>query len=68
MLTKNADPDKYGYRGYGIGLDVRSQLPLPDISWGKNVIIFGIDNNSSIYVYNKKGYLSSWLISDTTIR
>ena len=27
-LTENADPDKYGYSGYRILLDVRSQLSL----------------------------------------
>ena len=26
-LTKNADLDKYGYSGYGIGFDARSQFP-----------------------------------------
>ena len=35
-LTKNADPDKYGYTGYGIGFDPRSQFSLPDGNWGKN--------------------------------
>ena len=39
-LTKNATPDKYGYSGYDIGFDARSQFPLPDDSWGKNVISF----------------------------
>ena len=28
-LTKNADLDKYGYSGCGIGFDVRSQISLP---------------------------------------
>ena len=28
-LTKTADPDKYGFIGYGIGIDARSQFPLP---------------------------------------
>ena len=27
-LTKNADPDKYSYSGYGIGLDFRSRFSL----------------------------------------
>ena len=53
-LTKNADPDKYGYSGYGIGFDVRLQFSLRDRSWGKNVIIFGDDNSSSVHVRNKK--------------
>ena len=29
-LTKNADPDKYKYSGYGIGFDSRSDFSLPD--------------------------------------
>ena len=28
-LTWNADPDKYGYSGYGIGFDARSQFSWP---------------------------------------
>ena len=39
-LTKNADPDKYKYSGYGIGFDSRSKFSLLDGSMGKNVIIF----------------------------
>ena len=49
-LTKSADPDKYGYSGYGIGFDARSQFSLPDGSWGKNVIIFGVNNSSSVVI------------------
>ena len=53
-LTKNADPDKYRYSDYGIGFHVRSQFSLSGSSWGKNVIIFGVDNSSSVHVDNKK--------------
>ena len=53
-LTKNADPDKYGDSGYGIGFDACSQFSLLDCSWGKNVIIFGVDNSFFVYVHNKK--------------
>ena len=56
-LTKNYDPDKFGYRGYGIGLNARSQFSLPDGSWGKNVIIFRVDNSSSVHVDNKKNHI-----------
>ena len=42
-LAKNADPDKYLYSGYGIGLDLRSEFSLPDGSLG-----------SSVYTNNKK--------------
>ena len=53
-LTKNADPDKYVYTGYGIGFDARSEFSLPDGSSGKNVIIFGVDIISSLHINNKK--------------
>ena len=53
-LTKIADPDKYGYSGYGIGFNARSQFLLLDGSCGKNVIVFRYDNSSSAHVDNKK--------------
>ena len=40
-LTKNADIDKHGYSGYGIGFDRRSSLFFPGGEFGQNVIIFG---------------------------
>ena len=52
-LTKNADLDKYKYTGYGIGFDSRSEFPLPDGSYGKNVIIFGALMSTSVH-FNKK--------------
>ena len=53
-LTKNADPDKYKYSGYGIGFDSRSFSSLPDNTIGKNVIIVGADMSSSVHI-NTKG-------------
>ena len=53
-LTKNADPDKYKYTGYGIGFDSRSKFSLPDGSTGKNDIIFRGDMSSSVHIDNKK--------------
>ena len=44
---KNANPDKYIYSGYGIGLDSLSEFQLPYGSVGENVISFGIDLSSS---------------------
>ena len=38
-LTKNADIDKYGYPGYGIGLDRRSSYSFPGRGFGQNIII-----------------------------
>ena len=42
-LTKNADLDKYKYRGNSVGFDSRSEFLFADGSYGKNVIIFGAD-------------------------
>ena len=52
-LTKNADPDKYSHSGYGTAFDTRGYHSLPDGSVGKNVIIFGVDMSSLVYIYNK---------------
>ena len=53
-LTMNDDPDKYGFSSYSIGFDARSQYSLSDGSWGQNVVIFGVDNRSSVYFDYKK--------------
>ena len=39
-LTKNADPDKYNYSGYGIGFDLRLEFSLSDGSNGVKVSLF----------------------------
>ena len=39
-ITKNADPDKYSYSGYGLDLI-------------KNAIMFGVDMSSSEHIDNK---------------
>ena len=52
-LTKNTDPDKYKYNGYGIGLDSRSESSFTDESMGKNAIVFGADMSSSVDIDNK---------------
>ena len=52
-LTKNADIDKYGYSGYGIGFDRRS-FSFPGGGYGQNVVIFGADMNSSPHIDNKR--------------
>ena len=53
-LTKNAGIDKYRYSGHGIGFDGRSSFSFPGGGYGQNVIIFGVDMNSSIHVDNKR--------------
>ena len=53
-MTKNADIDKYGYPGYGIGFDRKSSFSFPSSGFGQNVIIFGVDMSSFAHVDNKK--------------
>ena len=53
-LTKNADIDKYGYSGYGIGFDRRSSFSFPGGGFGQNILIFGVDMSSSAHIDNKK--------------
>ena len=53
-LTKNADIDKYGYSGYGIGFDRKSSFSFPGGGFGQNVLIFREDMSSSAHIDNKK--------------
>ena len=53
-VTKNADPDKYKYTGYGIGFDSRSEFLIIDWSYRKTAIGFGADMSSSMHVDNKR--------------
>ena len=53
-LTKNADIDKYGYSGYGIGYDRKSTFSYPGGGFGQNAIIFGVNMSSSAHIDNKK--------------
>ena len=51
-LTKNADINKYGYSGYGIGFDRNTSFSV-DNEIGKNVI-FGVDMSSSTKIDNSE--------------
>ena len=53
-LTKNADIDKYGYFGYGIGFDRRSSFLFPAGGFGQNVWIFGGGMSSSAHIGKRK--------------
>ena len=52
-LNKNADLDKYKFRGYGIGFDSRSEISFTDWSVEKDVIILGADMSLSVHIDNK---------------
>ena len=56
-LTKNADIDKYGDSGYGIGFDRETSFLIGN-EIGKNVIIFGVDMSSSRKIDNRKKDIS----------
>ena len=38
-ITKNADPDKYFYSGYGTGFDSQSLFSISNFDWAKSAII-----------------------------
>ena len=52
-VTNNGNLAKYKYSSYGIGFDSRSQFSFTDGRVGKNVIIFGADMSSSVYIDKK---------------
>ena len=52
-LIKNDNPDKYSNSGYGIRFDSRWIFSILNFS-DKNVIIFGVENSSSVHNDNKK--------------
>ena len=56
-MTKNADIDKYGYSGYGIGFDRRSSFSFPGREVGQNVLFYGTDMSSYAHIDNKKDIL-----------
>ena len=53
-MTKNADIDKYGYSGYGIGFERRSSFWFSGGGFGQNLLIFGAVMSSSAHIDNKK--------------
>ena len=53
-LTENADIDKYGYSGYGIGFYRKGSFSFPGGGYGQNVLIFGVDMSFYAYLIMKK--------------
>ena len=56
-LAKNADMEKYGYSGFGIGFDRRSRVSFPGGGFGQNVLIFGVEMSASAHIDNKKKHI-----------
>ena len=67
-LTKNADIDRYGYYGYGIGFDRRGRFSFPGGGFGQNIVIFEVDTSFSTHIDNKKRHVSLRNRSNTRIR
>ena len=53
QITKNIDTSKYKYKGYGICFDEGGMFSIGNINNGRNVIIFGIHEDSVIHANNK---------------
>ena len=68
VTLKNADIDKNGYSGYGIGFDRKSSFSFPGGGFGQNVLIFGADMSSSAHIDNKKKDNSSWKRTNTRFK
>ena len=66
----NADTSKYKYKGYGICFDEGGSFSKGNISNGKNVLIFGVDESSLVHQNNNiyvMGDLFVQGINDTTL-
>ena len=60
-LTKNPDPDKYSYPGYGILCDATGPFSLSSGGFIKNAVIIGADMRSYVHVDDNKK-ISSFLL------
>ena len=52
-ITKNSDTSKYAYKGYGVCFEEGGIFSEGSINNGKNVLIFGVHENSVIRSNNK---------------
>ena len=73
QVIKNTDTSKYKYTGYGICFDEGGSFSKGNISNGKNVLTFGVDESSLVHQNNKANniYVMGGLfvqgINDTTL-
>ena len=52
-ITKNADTNKYKYKGYGICFDGDGLFSIGNINNRRNAVIFGVHEDSVIHSNNK---------------
>ena len=72
QITKTADTSKYQYKRYGICFDGGGTFSKGNINNGRNVLIFGVHENSLVHANNKAnniygGDLFVQGINDTTL-
>ena len=73
QITKNVDTLKYDYKGYGICFDEGGLFSIGNINNGKNVLTFGVHEDSVIHANNKAnnifamGHAFVQGINDTTL-
>ena len=53
QITKNIDTSKYKYKGYGICFDESGLFSIGNVNNGRNVLIFGVHEDSVIHANNK---------------
>ena len=53
QVTKNADTSKYKYKGYSICFDEGGLFSIGNINNARNVLIFGVHEDSVIHANNK---------------
>ena len=66
QVIKNADTSKYKYRVYGICFDEGGSFSKGNISNGKNVLIFGVDESSLVHQNNNANNI--YVMGDLLVR
>ena len=64
-LTKNADINKNGYSGYGIGFDIKGSFSFQSSEYGQNVIVVRV---LLLILIIKKGHINVRNRSNARIR
>ena len=62
QITKNADTSKYKYKGYSICFDEGGLFSIGNINNGRNVLIFGVHENSVIMQIIKQIIYLLWVM------
>ena len=66
QITKNADTSKYKYKGYGICFDEGGLFSIGNINNGRNVLFFGVHEDSVIHANNKANNI--FVMSDAFVQ